>query len=62
MFTWKDSLHLGIALLGFYVVLWITLPLILFLGGPTWVLAAVGPIPAFLVGAKLYRKMARDEW
>ena len=55
-------MHLGIALLGFYVVMWITLPLILFVGGPTWVLVAVGPIPAFLVGAKLYRKMARDEW
>ena len=55
-------MHLGIALLGFYVVFWITLPIILFIGGPTWVLAAAGPIPAFIVGAKIYRRMARDEW
>ena len=60
--TGKDLFHLGIALLGFYVVMWITLSLILLVGGPTWVLAAVGPVPAFLVGAKLYRRMARDEW
>ena len=60
--TGKDLFHLGIALLGFYVVMWITLSLILLVGGPKWVLVAVGPVPAFLVGAKLYRKMARDEW
>ena len=62
MFTRKDLFHLGIALLGFYVVMWITLSLILLVGGPMWVLAVAGPAPAFLAGAKLYRKMARDEW
>ena len=60
--TGKDLLHLGFSLLGFYVVMWITLSIILLLGGPKLLLVLVGPVPAFLVGAKIYRKFSRDDW
>ena len=64
MSTGKDLLYLGLVLLGFCIVLAVTSVLLaLVIGGlQDSVVALVVVPPSFVVGAKLYRKMARDEW
>ena len=62
MSTGRDLFHLGIALLGFYVVLFVTAgSLGLVVGGlPDLVVALVVTVPSFLAGAKLYHWLAQE--
>jgi len=63
MSTGRDLLHLGIALVGFYVVLLPTAILIGLVvdGMHPVVVTLVYPLPPFLAGAKLYHWLTQED-